>query len=149
VRARRACITARTKEFARAGATSLRFLSNGETPLLSRTLRDYVHFLPLPREYLRTYVRTYVAPVPASTLSSEPAFYSGYARRALGSRRETPDAITGAASLERSFARDVDFFLFPRHSAHFTMYTDIPDDGKWERGSLRLAKSAVDLYLRG
>lgn len=39
---------ARTKEFARAGATSLRFLSNGGTPLLSRSLHDYVHFLPLP-----------------------------------------------------------------------------------------------------
>lgn len=137
----RACIAARTKEFARADATSLRFLSNGGTPLLSRTLHDYVHFLPLPREYVRIYV-----PTP----SSEPAFYSGChsARRP----REKPRAIAAAASLAnvRSHGRaDSSCFLVARRILRCTPISRA-GGGKWEtRLVMSRQNPAVGLYLRG
>lgn len=85
----------RTKEFAR--ATSLRFLSNGGTPLLSRTLRDYVHFLPLPPEYVRTAGGTGF-----DASQREPAFYSGRTRRATKrtiARRIVPNRSHGSQIL--------------------------------------------------
>jgi len=78
--------------------------------------------------YVRTYVRMYVAPVPASMLSSEPAFYSGCTRRA---RKENP-MQSRTRCISRSFARGVNFSCFL--VVHFMMYTHIQEgDGKWER----------------
>ena len=139
-----ACITARTKEFARASATSLRFLSNGGTPLLSRTLHDYVHFLPLPREYVRTYICTYVC----SAGTGFDAFQRTRLLFRLHSPRteREPDAIASAMhlSIVRTGRK---FFLFPRRS-----FYDVHSYSRRRRqvGTLlRLEKLPVDLYLRG
>jgi len=139
-----ACITARTKEFARASATSLRFLSNGGTPLLSRTLHDYVHFLPLPREYVRTYICTYVC----SAGTGFDAFQRTRLLFRLHSARteREPDAIASAMhlSIVRTGRK---FFLFPRRS-----FYDVHSYSRRRRqvGTLlRLEKLPVDLYLRG
>lgn len=78
------------------------------------------------------YVRIYMYVAPASMLSSEPAFYSGCTRRADGERTRCDRGRRISRTFP--FARGGRFFLFPRHSADFTMYADIPS-GRWQVGT--------------